>query len=326
MSRAAGMERERGPLRGLQVLLSNADMAADAGTFAARFAAYGTGFGIGAGLIFFSYSPLWAAGAFLAVAAAFWLCVYAMLVVAASKRVALIEDALPDFLNYMASNIRSGVTHDRALLLSARKEFGPLAKEVDRAAKETFTGKPLAEALLDTTTRVHSPVFSKTMRLIVEGLESGGNLADLLENTAADIRRFDAIRKEVSATALVYQLFMFAAVAIGAPLLYAVANFLVEMVSSMKERIGSGAVVGEAANLPFAPGGAGGVSPELVFWFSLAALAISVFFGSLAAGVISKGRESEGFPYVPILLAASFGVFFVVRFALEAGLGGAVLR
>lgn len=311
-------------LNGLGTLLANCDMDITAEAFGARFAAYGLGFGLGAGLVFFNYDLAWAAAAFLAVALGFWMCAYALLVVAANKRIGLIEEALPDFLNYMSSNIRSGITYDRALLLSARKEFGPLAKEVDRAAKETLTGKPLAESLLDMTGRVHSPVFSKTMRLIVEGINSGGNLADLLEKTAMDLRRFEAIRKEVSATALVYQLFMFAAAALGAPLLYGVATFLVSMVSRMRAGIGASLVPGSgaAANIPFAMGGSPAFSPELVFWFSLAALAIGAVFGSLAAGVISKGKESEGFAYVPVMLAIAFGVFFLVRLALDASLGG----
>ena len=106
--------------------------------------------------------------------------------VMANKRVAVIEELLPDFLSIMSSNIRSGLTYDRALLLSARKEFGPLSKEVDRAAKEVISGKTLPDALMGMTTRVRSESFAKTMRLIVEGVRSGGKLADFAGGAAID--------------------------------------------------------------------------------------------------------------------------------------------
>ena len=79
---------------------------------------------------------------------------YAALVVLANQRIAVIEEMLPDFLSIIASNIKSGLTYDRALLVSARKEFGPLAKEVNRAAKETLSGKPLPDALIVYTSPV----------------------------------------------------------------------------------------------------------------------------------------------------------------------------
>lgn len=303
-----------------QQLLDGIDFEYKAEKFLRNILLYGLGLGLGLTLIFYNYSAELAIAIGAASFIIFELVIYATLLLTLNKRVSMIEDMLPDFLALMSSNIRSGLTPDRALLLSARKEFGPLAKEIDRAAKAAISGIPFSEAFMDMTKRIRSEMFSKTVRLIVEGVRSGGNLADLLETTSLDIRRFKSIRKEVSATVLTYKLFVFAAVALGAPGLYAVSTFLIDIVSKMKEKINVNAEE-LSSQLPMLQG-TESVSPEIVFLFSIAAITLTAFFGSLIAGVISKGKESEGIAYTPILLFLGYAVFIVGRIILENILGG----
>ena len=61
------------------------------------------------------------------------------------------EKVLPDALQLMSSNLRAGMTPERALLLAARSEFGPLSDEINRVGKEVAVGKGVDEALLDIT-------------------------------------------------------------------------------------------------------------------------------------------------------------------------------
>lgn len=304
-----------------QIVLNNCDLDFRAEEFIEKMLLYGAGFGIGIGLILFNYSIFLSVIAAVSVFIVFEALLAGFLLVTSNNRIAMIEDILPDFLTLMAGNIRSGLTPDRALLLSARKEFGPLTKEIDKAAKAAIAGKPFTEAFMEMTNRIQSEMFSKTVRLIVEGIHSGGNLAELLDNTALDIRKFSSIRKEISATVLVYKLFMFAAAAFGGPLLYAISNFMIELVAGMRSEMIRDIPSQHYHQLPLVSGGSM-VAPELVFWFSIFAVAITAFFASLAAGVISKGKESEGFPYIPLVLVASFAVFFGGKFIISLMLGG----
>ena len=52
------------------------------------------------------------------------------------NRIKKMELAFPDFISLMASNLRAGMTIDRALVLSARKEFDPLDKEILQVGKD----------------------------------------------------------------------------------------------------------------------------------------------------------------------------------------------
>lgn len=300
----------------LRKLLINCDRDVNAREFLVSMLLFGAGFGIGFGLIMLNYAPQYALAGAVGVFALFEIVVYASLILAAAKRVGEIEDLLPDFLTMMASNIRSGLTPERALLFSARKEFGPLAKEIDKAAKSTIVaGTPFSEAMMGMTQRVQSEMFAKTMRLIVEGMRSGGDLADLLEKTSYDIRKSAALRKEVAATVLTYKLFMLAAAGMGAPVLYAVSSFMVGMIMDMKEKIHIGS--SDASQVLPMFTSTTSVSPELVFWFSVMAIGVTSVFGSLTSGVITNGKESSGFKYVPLILAISMLIFIVGKMMLE---------
>lgn len=299
----------------IQTLLNTCDLDYDADDFIKKSIGYGFGFAVGFGLFFAGFYLPWAIATGIIVFVLFQLSIYSLLVVTANKRISKMEEMLPDFLSLMSSNIKSGLTYDRALLLSAKKEFGSLSKEIDRAAKKAMTGTPFTEAFMDMTRRIPSESFSKSVRLIVEGVKSGGNLSYLLEITALDIRKFRTIRKEVAATVLVYRLFVAAAAALAAPLLYAVANFLTEIVADVKSKVALRAAHA-TAELPFFKGSTA-IDPTLVLGFSLAALFITGFFGALAGGVISKGKESEGITYVPILVIGALLVFFIIKFLLD---------
>ena len=53
-----------------------------------------------------------------------------LLIISVHNRTVFIEKILPDVLSMVASNIKSGMTIDRALLLSIRDEFGTFKREL----------------------------------------------------------------------------------------------------------------------------------------------------------------------------------------------------
>lgn len=316
------------PKMRLQHLLDNSEVHMRAGKFFFFSLSIGLAFVFAFGLIANSFGyPLWmnllsSLGLLIVFAGT----IYALLIMHVMKRVSLIEAVLPDFLSLMASNLRSGLTPDRAFILSVRKEFGPLEAEIDTAAKEIVSGKSFTQAFEGMARRIDSETFAKAARLIIEGVNSGGDLAHLLESTSLDIRRFSATKKDISATVRVYELFILAAAGIGAPLLYAVATFLVSVVFEMKAKLNltEAASASMATTMPILGGASSiGISPETVYIFALVAIAIGAFFGSLAAGVISKGKEADGYGYIPVMLVVAYGVFFSIRFFLDTFLGSA---
>lgn len=247
--------------------------------------------------------------------------VYSRLVLGANSRASKVEEVLADFLALVGSNIRAGLTPDKALIVSARDEFGPLTHAIQRAGKSSITGMPLEQVFAEMGEHIKSNTLEKTIRLIVEGLHSGGDMAELMERTALDIRKFRSVRKEVNSVILNYVLFIIAAVTFGAPLLYGVSSFLVDIMLIIKSRIGGGeslSTMGQAGIFK----GQLMLTPEAVSMFASAAILITVFFGCMAVGIMTTGRRMDGLKYFPILGLVGLGILFSIRFALGAVLGG----
>ncbi|MBW2999813.1 type II secretion system F family protein [Candidatus Woesearchaeota archaeon] len=220
------------------------------------------------------------------------------------------DTVLPDALQMMASNIRAGMTPDVALLLAARPEFGAFAFEIRMAAKEAMTGKTLEESLLEISKRIRSKTLSRTLNLIVEGMRSGGSLASLLEETSMDLRNALMLMREIKANVMAYFVFILMAVGLGAPMLFGVSMTMVEVMTEMTSKI---TIPEGASGIMTLQPSEESLDVEFINLFALAAIGITVFFGSITLGVIEAGKELDGLKYIFFLAILTYGVFFGVK-------------
>lgn len=222
------------------------------------------------------------------------------------------ELAFPDFISLVSSNLRAGMTIDRALVLSARKEFAPLDKEILQVGKDILTGREINEALSDMGERINSEEIKKTLQLIISGLRSGGNIAVLLEQTANYMRERIFVKKRAASNVLMYVIFIFFAVAVGAPLLYALSTVLVQIMTEMFAGVSAENV---NINLPFTITEVN-ISTTFIIYFAVLFMISTAVLSSLILGLVSKGQEKEGYKYTLILVAIGLVVFFVARLFL----------
>lgn len=228
------------------------------------------------------------------------------------KEIKKMEEVFPDFISLMASNLRAGMTVDRALLLSSRKEFAPLDKEILQLGKDILTAKEITLALREMGKRIGSEEITKTIQLIISGIRSGGNLSVLLEETANNMRERIFVKKRAASNVLMYVIFIFFATAIGAPVLFGLSSVLVEVMSN----IFSGASVAQTnINLPFTITEIN-ISTAFIFYFSLFFLIATDVLASLVLGLVSKGKEREGMKYIIPLVASGVTIFLLSRFVL----------
>ena len=249
----------------------------------------------------------------------FQILVYFLLLLKSDAKARFVEEILPDVLQLMASNLRAGLTTDKALLLSARPEFGPFQDEINQVGKQITMGKEIGEALSEMTEHIKSQRLNKTVALIVSGLRSGGELASLLEQTAKNLRQERLVDGRIRANVMMYVIFIFIAVCFGAPLLFGLSSFLVEVLTQNLAAMQLPESVSSTLPMSFTEVS---IDPDFVMMFAIIFLITSSFLGSLILGSISKGREREGIKFIPILIVLSLGVFFLVRFAIKNMLGG----
>lgn len=240
---------------------------------------------------------------------------YFLLVLQADAKAKFVESVLPDALQLMASNLRSGLTTDRALLLSSRPEFGLFKDEIDIVGKEIATGKEVSTALSDMTKRIKSKTFDRAIGLIVSGLKSGGELAALLENTASDLRNQILIDKKVRSSVHMYVIFVFIAVGIGAPLLFGLSSFLVEVMKTNLSNIDVPEQVLRSTAISISVTSVT-ISTKFIMGYILSFLIATSILGGFIVGLIDKGSEKAGAKMIPLLIVLSLGVFFLVRTAL----------
>lgn len=229
------------------------------------------------------------------------------------------EEVLPDALQLMASNLRAGMTTERALLLSSRDEFGELKYEIDRVGREIATGKGVIESLKAMAKRFRSEKLKKSIQLISSGLSAGGELAPLLEQISSNLRESEFVDKKIRTNILMYVIFIFVSVGVGAPALFGLSSFLIEVLTQQL----SGINVPETASstIPFGLSTVN-VSPETILIYLLILLATTSILGSLILGLISSGEEKAGIKYIPFLLALSISLFFLIRVIVKNTLSG----
>lgn len=230
---------------------------------------------------------------------------YLLFSLLAERRRKSIERVLPDALLLISANIESGLTVDRAFLVSARDEFGPLAEDIRLAAMKMFGGEPVDEALKDLSESTNSELLEETLKLLIDGIHSGGEVSSLLESSAEDIRTSLQLREEIATNVRMYSMFIMIAAVIGAPLLFGVSTYLTETTS----QLWASADVGAAPSLGFASFSQPQVDVGFFRVFALAAITITNVFAALLISEIKNGNMKEGMKRVPVFVAVSLVAF-----------------
>lgn len=231
------------------------------------------------------------------------------------KRAALAEDMLPDALRLISSNLRAGVIPERAFIESARPEFGPLSLQIKEAGKALMLGSELKFAFMKIPDKIDSELLRKTINLVSEGIARGANLASLLDGLADDIKSTMLLKQDIKAQVASYSMFIFLAIGIGAPILFASSLFLVETLIGMGTLLPSQALQTGSIHLAFS---GINLTKEFLLYYQIILMCVSSFFGSILMGLISEGKEYAGLRYIPILVGLNMGIFYFVKFVVMA--------
>jgi flagellar protein FlaJ len=157
--------------------------------------------------------------------------------------------------------------------------------------------------------RINSEKIRKTIEVIISGIKSGGNISVLLEETAVNMRERAFIEKRAASNVLMYEIFIFFAVAIGAPVLFGLSSALVQIMTNILSTIPVGQMY---TNAPFTLTKIT-ISVTFITYLSIAFLIATSFLASMIIGLVSKGDEKSGLKYSIPLMAISVLVFFLIK-------------
>ncbi len=230
-----------------------------------------------------------------------------------------LEIVLPDFLMLVSSNIKAGMTLDQAMWYASKAEFGLLSDEVKEVVKGSFSGESLEDALDELSFRFNSKVFERTILLIKQANATGGELTDVLERTAEDVRDTIIMRKEIAASLVMYEIFVLFAAVIGTPFLFAVAGKLIEVFEKISVHLPATSAATPGIT-PFSATTFGGpmISSMDFFYFAIPTIFITCLISSFIVSVIRSGSRTEGMKYFPFVLLGAYLVYWVAAAFLSS--------
>ncbi len=185
-----GLLDRHGKRSGLAHALNLAGMAVDPGTFVLRVSLGALVTGL-VGLAF--VGPVLALVLFVAVAFIARL----MLRSKGQKRQEAFAEQLPDVLQLLISALRSGFSLPQALDALIQEADEPARSEFERMLAETRVGQDLATAMKATAERMGSADLGWVASAVDINRETGGNLAEVLENVTGTLRERHRLRRQV---------------------------------------------------------------------------------------------------------------------------------
>src|SRR3989338_24455 len=238
--------------------------------------------------------------------------VYLVAYFKAEDRTARIERALPDALQLIAANLKAGMTPYKAIKLSARREFGPLAEEIDYATSHALGTESFETTLLRISERTNSETLDRALKLFTSAMKSGAHLAKLLEDLGNDISQTRELKNELITSTKTYTAFILFTIMVGTPLLLAISIHFVTIVSAMQEKSNISNV---GFGLEFLAGKVV-ISPDFLTKVSIAMLVITSLLASMLLGVIKEGKEKQGLRYAPMLIIGCLTMFYVSKYII----------
>ncbi|MEM4260226.1 MAG: type II secretion system F family protein [Candidatus Woesearchaeota archaeon] len=238
------------------------------------------------------------------------------------NRTKKIEELLPDYLQLVSTNLRGGMSFDKSLWSAIKPEFDILAKEIAIVSKKVMTGNDLGEALLEFSRKYDSPILNRSVDLIVGEAESGGRIADVIDDVILNIRRANQLKKEMATSTLTYMIFIGAIVIVIAPALFALSYQLIGIIVKFSSRISSSGIA--TVQLP--------INVHITIkdmsnfkTFSIISLSIISIFSSMIVSIINKGDIKGGIKYIPLFLFFTILLYLIFSSVLTALFAGMMI-
>ena len=217
-----------------------------------------------------------------------------------AKRIEAIDAKFPEFLRDLAEGQRSGMTLTEAVLTAAKGEYGMLTDEIRKMSVQIQWGVSFADALERFASRVDTPLINRTVSLVVQASNAGGNVVDVLTAASNDAREIQQIVKERKQSMQIYLMIIYIAFAVFVGVIAVLnAQFIPEVAKAVKGA--DGVSVGGLTFKAFDE-----QAFKTVFFH---AAIIQGLGGGLVGGVMSGGRLVHGLRHSFILVFASWVLF-----------------
>jgi len=215
------------------------------------------------------------------------------------------EEMFLEFTRSLVSSVRAGNPISRSIIHLRNKNFGSLTPHTQKLANQIAMGITVRQAFQIFASDIRNNVIDRSVALIIEAEQSGGQIDKILESTAKSVSETEDLKKERRAA-------MYSLVVQGYIIFFI---FLVIMMIVQYKFIPTLiATVAEAG----VGGGLGGISggiglpstnaPDIAFLGTLFLIMVIVqgFFCGLVIGKLSEGTVKSGIKHSVIISAMAY--------------------
>ncbi len=228
----------------------------------------------------------------------------------AGKRKSSIEEALPDVLHHMSVAIRTGLVLESVIKEISEAEYGALSDEFARIVMEMRRGRSLRDALMGFTVRVDSKDVGRAIRLLLEGVEFGGPISEVLDEVSDDMKAVREIQRERKTMTSQQISFLIMASLMAGPFVMGVVASLPTIMKDMAGDIGGGELFPPSLLQDL-----DGVIVALSFY--VIAQAVS---SALMMGVVMHGSLKKGFKFTIPMGLAAYAIFTLVKLGMPGAM------
>jgi len=231
------------------------------------------------------------------------------------------EEVLPDFLQIVSSNLKGGMSFEKALWSAINRKFKVLSEEIGIAAKKVMTGEEIEVALEEFIEKYNSPMLKRSIELIISEVEGGGKISDIIDRVIYNLKQTKDLKEEMSASVLTYVIFITTIVILISPGLFALSYNLLIMIGTFMSKLSLGNLSSTGINMPLSFSGVS-IDPNLFKTFSYAALGTIAIFSSMIVSIIQKGTIKGGIKFIPIFVASSLFFYWLFMYILSIAFSG----
>ena len=215
------------------------------------------------------------------------------------RRISKIDAVFPDFVRDLAESRRAGMTFTKAILFASKGEYGILTPEIKKISQQVSWGGSVTEALQSFSQRVNTKSIRRTITLIIEASNSGGNVADVLDVAAKDAREIKMLEAERRTNMASY------VVVIYVGMFVFLAIVLILCTSFIPAMVGGEGTQGMQGVM----GGGSRVSEEEISGMFFLACLVQAFGSALVAGVFEDGRYTSSVKHIFIMVFVTWLMF-----------------
>lgn len=228
---------------------------------------------------------------------------YGLFAAREARRVEAIDHKFPEFLRDLAESQRAGMTLTEAVLTASRGQYGVLTGEIRKMAAQIEWGVSFQEALERFAKRVETPLIERTVSLIIQASNAGGNVVDVLTAAAEDAREIQQIVKERKQQMSIYTMIIYIAFAVFIGVIAVLnAQFIPEVAKAVSKA--DGVTIGGLHFRAFD-------QQDFKILFFHAAV-IQGLGGGMVGGVMSQGKLVHGLRHSFIMVAIAWVLFRLV--------------